>query len=608
MSSALFYSGSLSASDLRKAMAGIATVLPERLTFESETGGAISRELGMPFLAGMDAVRITSAQLGLRIPSVELEITPTVTDAESGTLIDLGQPGVLTGFELSPIAFSDAVNSLPNCFQYLGGAIHAGTPDGPAQTMRLVVRPAAPGGGTPFGPPAFVDHPFDPLGDMYPQALAGMSARLLPSGNLRVSLPPLGGRAWLVQFCQGDEPKALSALAFSAEVKGVWVEEQPQDLTLVAKGVAGDEVVLWTHPGVLPAGTDVGAIDFLAVAQRQLDARFADAAKTSPSTLALPLVLRSQSAATVEVTAHDLTGHYEANAIADPVTVSLGGAWAKQVLNLPGGRRPTGSSLKVRLRHLGRAVNGGSVPSPVLPTRGVRLTGERQVARGLALDPLPGAAPGSPVPVVAARVCLAAEGDSEAVLSLCQDAAGAPGALVAAPVVVTVKAKTRDWIEFPLASPITLTANQPRLWVILRRTRGEIFWLAEGAGDVRASEDKGKTWAPVEPALVQPEAPLVQILHVEAPPAQVPPVTLALGSRSLTTSLMIGLAANAPGEWGTDALSLPAALLDVLGQGPGPDRRPTEVLLYSRALLDLSIESATFTYDPYTPGREADRA
>jgi hypothetical protein len=71
---------------------------------------------------------------------------------------------------------------------------------------------------------------------------------------------------------------------------------------------------------------------------------------------------------------------------------------------------------------------------------------------------------------------------------------------------------------------------------------------------------------------------------------------------------MIGLAANAPGEWGTDTLSLPAALLDVLGQGPGPERRPTEVLFYSRVLLDLSIESAIFTYDPYTPGREADRA
>jgi hypothetical protein len=71
---------------------------------------------------------------------------------------------------------------------------------------------------------------------------------------------------------------------------------------------------------------------------------------------------------------------------------------------------------------------------------------------------------------------------------------------------------------------------------------------------------------------------------------------------------MSGLADSTTGEWGTDTLSLPAALLDVLGQGPGPDRRPTEVLLYARALLDLSIESATFTYDPYTPGREADRA
>jgi hypothetical protein len=604
MSSALFYSGSLSASDLRKAMAGRASVLPKPFSFDSETGGAIARNLGMPFLAGMDAVRITSAQLGLRIPSFDRETTPKITDVEAGMgkLIDLGRPDVLTAFELAPTGKDPSVFQ-----QYLAGATAGGVGD--EKTMRLVVRPAALGGDNPYGPPAFVNPPLPPVGTMYQAALDGISPMILETGNLKISLPRVSGRAWLVQFSQGAEAKDLASLAFAANVVRVWVEEQPQDLTLVVtNGVAGDEIVLWTHPGVLPAGTDVGAIDFLAVAQRQLAARFADAAKTSPTTLALPLELRCQSAAKIDVTAQVLDGHYEANAIAGPVTISLGGAWAKQVLDLPGGRRPTGSSLKVRLRHLGRAVNGGSVPSAVLPTRGVRLTGERQVARGLALDPLPGAAPGSPVPVVAARVCLAADLDSEAVLSLCQDAAGGPGALVAAPVVVTVKAKTRDWIEFPLATPITLTANQPRLWVILRRTRGEIFWLAEGAGDVRASDDKGKTWAPVEPALVEPEAPLLQILHVEAPPAQVPAVTLALGSRSLTTSLMIGLAANAPGEWGTDTLSLPAALLDVLGQGPGPERRPTEVLFYSRVLLDLSIESAIFTYDPYTPGREADRA
>ena len=603
MSSALFYEGSLSASDLRKAMADRSSIAPKPLSFDSETGGAIARNLAMPFVVGMDAVRITSAQLGLRIPAGEREITPKVGEVENGTgrLIDLGQPDVLTAFELAPPGEDPSVFQ-----QYLASA--EANAVGDKNTMRLVVRPAALSGDNPYGPPAFVNPPLPAVGTMYPAALDGIIPTILETGNLKISLPPVSGQAWLVQFSQGAEAKDLAPLPFAASVVRVWVAKQPRDLTLVAKGVAGAEVVLWTHPGVLPAGTDVGAIDFLAVAERQLAGRFADAAKTSPTTLALPLELRCKSAAAVDVTTRVLDGLYEAHAITDPVAISLGGAWAKQVLNLPGGRRPTGSALKVRLRHQGRAVNGGQVPSPVLPTRGMRVAGEHQVARALALDPLPGAAPGSSVPVVAARVCLATDGDAEAVLTLCQDAAGAPGALVAAPVVVSVLAKTRGWIEFPLATPITLTANQPRLWVILRRTRGEIFWLAEGAGDVRASSDKGKTWALVEPVLVEPEAPLVQILHAEAPPAQIPPVALALGTRWLTTSLMSGLADSTTGEWATDTLSLPGALLDVLGQRPEPKRGPTEILLYTRALMDLSIENAIFTYDPYTPAMEADRA
>ena len=60
--------------------------------------------------------------------------------------------------------------------------------------------------------------------------------------------------------------------------------------------------------------------------------------------------------------------------------------------------------------------------------------------------------------------------------------------------VVPISAKTRGWVEFQLAAPVRLTAGEPGLWLVLRRTRGELFWLAAGAGDVRCSTDQGQTW------------------------------------------------------------------------------------------------------------------
>jgi hypothetical protein len=52
-------------------------------------------------------------------------------------------------------------------------------------------------------------------------------------------------------------------------------------------------------------------------------------------------------------------------------------------------------------------------------------------------------------------------------------------------------------------------------------------------------------------------------------------------------------------EFGASDGALPAAVLDTLAGAPGSGRVATELQLFSRAALDLTVEGAELSYSPF---------
>jgi hypothetical protein len=52
-------------------------------------------------------------------------------------------------------------------------------------------------------------------------------------------------------------------------------------------------------------------------------------------------------------------------------------------------------------------------------------------------------------------------------------------------------------------------------------------------------------------------------------------------------------------EFGASAEALPAAVLDALAAAPGSGRAPTELQLFSRTAVDLTVEGAELSYSPF---------
>ncbi len=418
-------------------------------------------------------------------------------------------------------------------------------------------------------------------------------------GKLQLDFPATAGSAWLIQFASGDEATTLAALDFTSTIRSVRVAAGPTNLTLVVPGEDGaDDTVLWSYANVLLPEVGDQDVVFAPVAQKQL-AGALEKAVAGDVTLPLPLRFHSDTGGKIGIRTKELAAEYLVRPLGpDPVQRPLGGAWSSLVLDAPAGRRPARSELQLTARHLGRALNDGSpLPPTTLPSAGVRVDPANWAATAVRFEAPGGTGAGEQLPLVAVQVPLEATAAAEVSLEVRSPAAGAPGAALGPPVVTQLEPGTRAWIEFRLSQPLPLATGGDGYWISLRTTQGAARWFAAGAGAGRVSVDGGETWGEVDPTLLEPAAPLALLFHAVPPPLPAPRLELQLGEAP-AGELAPSEPAGDPATFALPATALPAPVLDALGHTVGSGRVPTELLVFSRAACELTVESLTLLYDP----------
>jgi hypothetical protein len=564
---------------------------PDVVTFP-EAGGDADLELAIPFLPGMDEVVVDAAGLRVVAQAPELELsTYTVTDGPGGqgSFLALPAPSRLRRVVVDPPTAATAA----------------------LDKLHLVVRAAE--GLTP-GPPVFADPPFSLPSPMFAAVFAGMTVTTVSGGTGRqLEFPAAGspfpaaqGSAWLLQHATGDNATGLQPVTERLTVRRVTVDAAAADLALVIPGATpeDDPVPLWSHPGPFLPAAGEQEISFTPLAQKHLAAALARlGAAAGAQTLPIPLRFTAAGGGAIRVVAKTLQARYVVRpAGADPVTLRLGGDWVPLELRAPAGRRPGATTMRLRARHLGRELNQGSGQPPAArPRAGLRVGAGRLVATSLPCTPLGG---GATVPLASARVYALAGEAVEAVCELRADAAGAPGPLLAPPMVKQLQPPATpparpDWIEFELPAPGTTIPVPATVWVTLRTNRGELRWFTGEAGDGRVSLDAGSSWGAVDAVLAATGAPLAQLFHaVDAP--QPPQVDVLVGG-SPAGSVTLEAVAGSPLEFVTaTGLALPAPVVTALATAAGGGgRAATAPALFSRAVADLTVEELTLSYDPF---------
>jgi hypothetical protein len=268
-------------------------------------------------------------------------------------------------------------------------------------------------------------------------------------------------------------------------------------------------------------------------------------------------------------------------------------------LNAPSGRRPVSTNARFTLRHLGRELNGAATPPPEPAGRGLRASSERWVAVAVEWSPA-STQTGATLPLASAALHLVCPQAAEVVLELREDLAGAPGRLLAAPLVHQLDAGTRGWVEFEPRTPLGVPTGR-RLWLLLRSNQGEALWSAGGTAQAKVSHDQAETWSEAALGLADHSGLLAQLFHSAAPPSTSPALSARLGSTLIASNLIGAARTLAAGEYAIDRLELPTALLEAF-RAPGATRRRIDLSLFSPAALDLTPQEFTLFYDPLGGG------
>jgi hypothetical protein len=559
--------------------------------FDAETGGSSDRDLAVPLLPDMDEVVVARAELQFAARRIEQSVTGYRVTASSGKdvglVLSLDQPARIAKLVLAAPAIT----------------VPAVIP--PGHTQRLVVRSAEPGkaGGVTFGPPVFAFPAFKLPSDLYGPVLGGLDVVTLQGGDVMLRFPDTLGSGWLIQYAYGSEATNLAPVAFTSSVHSVTIAAAMRGLSLTAVGeTPARDTILWSSANALTPDGGVQVASFTPVAQKQLAAALAAA-----DGVTLPMALRftAQSGGRVAIAAKTLEATYRVYPLGrDPVKLALTGDWGTLALRAPAARRPQSGKLRLVARHLGRELNGGSPPPPLTPpAAGVRVAAGRRVAAVASLAPRAGDAPGAALELVAVSVALEPVGAAEVVLEVRADAAGAPGAAQGAPVVRQCAPGDPLWVSFELAAALALAppADGVPLWISLRTTKGEVRWFAGDGGTARASADDGQTWGEVDPLLMARTAPLVQLFHATGPPAQSPPpplLELCIGAQPIGQIAFGGPAGSSSHEFANASTVVDGALLAALGTTTGAGRAATDVRVFSRAVVELTVAEMTLDYDP----------
>ncbi|MDX1655812.1 MAG: hypothetical protein R3310_11440 [Candidatus Competibacteraceae bacterium] len=580
---AFFYPADLAIGQLVRLIQGIATdEALDLVDFPEEMGGSANQQLAIPLLAGMDEIEVVEAQITLQAVTKELEIEDfqVTNNGDSGAFLSLPTAARLKKVDLS--------YQLPSTVD--------------AAQVRLVVRAATPAGsGFQAGVPLFSSPDFGKPGAMYEPVLGGMTLASF-SGNRRViTLPGVLGSAWLIQLATGDEATKLQALAVTPTVNRVVLDAAPRNLSVVLMGSEG-EVLLWNNPQALLPAAGQQLISFTPLARRHLSASL-KRATGSQMTLPIPLQFRSDSGGTIRITTSSLKSQYIVKPLGEaPTTLRLGGDLTSLELSAPALLTPSSSTMRLTARLHGRELNAASPASPLQPSvAGLRLVMERSLATAVQVAPLPGQAPGSLLELASARILIMAREDAELVLEVRGDVAGSPGPVAAPPEVRQVAKDFSGWLEFELTKPLEVVAGQAPLWLALRTNRGVVYWFCAGAGpgESRISSDRGESWGAPEPRLIAQGFLLAQLFHRVPDPQPVPVLRLQHGETVMMENLFSTPTRISAREFVLGSAGLPGAVHDFLAGRLGQGRVSSTFQLFSRSVLDLTVENLAIRYDPF---------
>jgi hypothetical protein len=588
VSLALFYPAQLARADLVDLVRGRELSAPlDVIDLAEPAPPRAERELAVPFLPGMDDVEVTEARLALRAATrlLDTEDYTVTANGSQGIFLSLSAPARLRKVELT--------YTLPPL---------------PPPNLRVVVRAATPSGSTSTaGTPLFAFPAFGAPGPMFPAVLGGMSVTELGGNRRLLTLPPgVLGQAWLIQLAAGDEATKLDpgSLAIVPTVQRVALEAAPRNLSIVLQGDDGD-VKLWNNPEALLPDAGEQEVSFTPLAQKELAAALArQNAATGAAVPTLPVRLRfdSETVGALDITARALAAEYLVRPLgADRLSRRLAGSPVTLTLSAPAGLTPASSQVRLTVKHLGRELNAASPEPPAIPPAGgLRVAAARQVATAMAVAPRDGAAPGSVLQLASARLPLAASEPSEAVLEIRGDLAGAPGPLVAAPVVQQLGGSFSDWLEFVLAEPLDVVTGQAPLWLALRVNRGDVRWFASPSAPAtaRVSADRGQTWGAPDPKLLPATGLLAQLFHRVADDAPAPALRLQRADGVVMASIALTPQPRSPREFVADT-ALPPAVHALLEGRAGDGKARTDLQLFSRSALDVTVDALLLRYDPF---------
>ena len=219
-SAPLFFASGLAGHQVELMIAGVIEALPVDTLDFPEGGGDVPRELGVPFLAGMDEIQVTEASLRLRAKAKPIEAEFNASNpSEGGTSVSLSKQRRVNKLQ---IKYPDP-----------------GVPEKPRTVLRSAGADLKP------GPPIFADPDFDAPGDMFPRALSGMNVTDVEGGGKVLTFPPQLGTVFVVQLATGTEATKLSPMAVKPTQRVV-VDGLPENLTVVL--AAGAPVTLGTIP------------------------------------------------------------------------------------------------------------------------------------------------------------------------------------------------------------------------------------------------------------------------------------------------------------------------------------------------------------------------
>jgi hypothetical protein len=588
-SSPLFFDAGASRMNLLRMVAGVDEIADADIVeFADPGGGDVTRELGVPFLQGMDEIHVEAAAfnvgLSSQVDAREAVFNSVAESHGNGIVVSLASPARVVKIT---IKYDEPVN--------------------PPATVRIAVRPATPAGsGFTFSPPIYAFPAYSAPGPMFGPVLAGMSVTDAGGGAKVLRLPPTLGSAWLVQIGTGtddDGAAKLAPLPIVPEVTSVMIDAVPTNFQVTLAAADGD-VTLWSRPGMMIRQPGSQQVSFLPMAQKQLSAQLQRS--TSGAALTIPIKFHSDSESKVQVTGKTLSATYRVKPLgSDPAKLRLSGSWMPLVLTAPAGLESLEGSVNLTAKLQPRELNAASPePSVAPPASGLRVTAATQAACAMPFAPLAGGAAGSVLSIASVRLRLEAADDSEVVMELRSDAAALPGPVLRPPTVTQVKKGFSDWLEFELDKPLPASTGGAPIWVCVRLNRGEIRWFADPALLFPAviSTNKGASWSQPATALGRADGLLTQLFHALPDPLDAPVIRVQYQSEILTANFAPSPIRKGAREFSAPAVELSQSLRTRLRNQSGTGRHPTTIQLFSRSVLDLTLDGASISYDPFQAG------